>query len=74
MDTLRNAILFIGLFGILGLFYFKVHFYVVNTIIPRFRADVHIYHEPNDMDSNDAKDELPNLTFGGMNVRNMYLF
>ena len=67
------ALLFVGLFGILGLLYSKVHVQNVIAINPRFRRVMQIYHKSNDMDSSDVEEELPNVRFGGRNVRNMYL-
>ena len=74
MNILRNAILIIGLYGILGLLYFNVHVRNVITVNPIFRPDIHIYHKPNNMDSVDVKDELPYVKFGGMKVKSMYFF
>ena len=68
------ALLFIGLFGILGLLYSKVHVQNVIAINPRFRRVMQIYHKSNDMDSSDAEGELPNVKFADMNVRNLYAF
>ena len=65
-----HALLFIGLFGIFGLLYFKVHVQNVIAINPRFRPVIQIYHNFNDMDSSDDEEELPNVKFTGMNVRN----
>ena len=70
----KNALLFIGLFCILGLVYLKVPVHNVITINPRFIPDMHIYHKSSDMDSSDAEGKLPNVKFAGTNVRNMYAF
>ena len=71
---LRNAILFLGLFAILGLLYLKVH--VDNSIIisARFRPDMRMYYKSDDMHGSYVEDELPNVKFGGMSVKYMYLF
>ena len=64
MKILRNAILLIGLLGILGLLYFNVHVNNIFSIPPRLGPDMHIYPKPNDVDIVDVKGELPNVKFG----------
>ena len=74
MKLHTKALLFIGLFCILRLVYFKVVVHHAITVNPTFMPDLHVYQNSNDMYSRDAEDELPNVKFGGRNVRNIYVF
>ena len=71
---LRNAFLFLGLFGILGLLYLKVHVDNVIIISARVRPAMRMYYQSHDMHGSDVEDEFPDVSFGGMSVRYMYLF
>ena len=74
MNTLRHTFLFFGLFGILGLLYLILNVDNVIIISARFRPAMRMYYKSDEMHGSDVEDEFPDVSFGGMSVRYMYLF